>query len=410
MRTVSSTLAVFLATTLMVENATAKQPTIVYPTGTFPIDVQNVQAAIDKGGTVLLKATDKNRHRLAFNFGPAEPLPNNYVYISRDVSIIGETVGSSRSTIHGGYAPVYGSPTYPARASIEGIRFDGPLLDAIFIQGSQGLRIVGNEIVNVVPYDNGVFTTADGIDIYPRTLSATDITGSLVITGNVIGDLTGDFSIGIQLDIIGANVEISNNFLKIGQTVAGDPGEVQSNGIAGARCHKTVLIFGNTVIIGPGTVFSGIAISGDSDAHYRVIGNFIDSQSPGSDGISAVNSVDANGGIDSAVISYNWMNLHQTLYNGIDIIGGFSQGAIQGNVILGNAGAAFACFSLYPGDPGDRAAGNHFLFNDISHLTAAFASIYFDVNTFHNLVVGQCGSTDIDLGVGNQFQCFDRPH
>lgn len=32
--------------------------TVVYPTGTFPQDVENVQSAVNQGGTVLLKATE----------------------------------------------------------------------------------------------------------------------------------------------------------------------------------------------------------------------------------------------------------------------------------------------------------------------------------------------------------------
>ena len=45
--------------------------TVVYPTGSYPLDVQNVQAALDGGGTVLLKATNAAGVPTAFDFGPS---------------------------------------------------------------------------------------------------------------------------------------------------------------------------------------------------------------------------------------------------------------------------------------------------------------------------------------------------
>ena len=45
--------------------------TVVYPTGQYPADVNNVQAAVSAGGKVLLKATDTAGVFTPFNFGPA---------------------------------------------------------------------------------------------------------------------------------------------------------------------------------------------------------------------------------------------------------------------------------------------------------------------------------------------------
>src|SRR6266576_5757478 len=43
---------------------------VVYPTGVYPTDVQNVQAAVDQGGTVVLKARSTAGVPTHFNFGP----------------------------------------------------------------------------------------------------------------------------------------------------------------------------------------------------------------------------------------------------------------------------------------------------------------------------------------------------
>jgi hypothetical protein len=102
----------FIASSLLVlvascpRNATADSVNVICPTGVFPTDVQNVQAALDQGGTVLLKATDQNHHTLAFNFGPAasSAVPN-YVSFTKDTSVRGEFAGVSRTTIKGGHQP-----------------------------------------------------------------------------------------------------------------------------------------------------------------------------------------------------------------------------------------------------------------------------------------------------------------
>jgi hypothetical protein len=63
---------------------------VVYPSGVFPDDVLNVQAAVDLGGNVLLKATNAAGQPTAFNFGTPEALPDRQVLLTTDVSILGE--------------------------------------------------------------------------------------------------------------------------------------------------------------------------------------------------------------------------------------------------------------------------------------------------------------------------------
>jgi hypothetical protein len=49
--------------------AVASPAQIVYPTGDPSIDIANVQAAIDEGGTVLLKSTNQVGVPTSFDFG-----------------------------------------------------------------------------------------------------------------------------------------------------------------------------------------------------------------------------------------------------------------------------------------------------------------------------------------------------
>src|SRR5262245_54067987 len=80
----------------------------IYPTGRWPRDVQNVQAAVDAGGTVRLKAVDFTRTPTAFNFG-GDSQTIGSVRLHTDVIVVGEEAGSARTTIRGGTIPFFGT-------------------------------------------------------------------------------------------------------------------------------------------------------------------------------------------------------------------------------------------------------------------------------------------------------------
>jgi hypothetical protein len=106
--------------------------TVVYPTGQFPADVTNVQAALDQGGTVLLKATDVQGQPTAFDFGPSQ-LGSGVVNVRVDAALTGERAGEEMTTIEGGSAPVRVRPG--VNVTISGIDFERP-----------GNTFVGNNI------------------------------------------------------------------------------------------------------------------------------------------------------------------------------------------------------------------------------------------------------------------------
>lgn len=385
-----------LCTAFVANNARAT--TVVYPTGIFPTDVQNVQAAIDQGGTVLLKATDTFGHPVAFNFGT--PQDEAGVNIVNDVSITGELVGSNRTTVGGGVTAFI---VFGGRNSITGIKFDAPLVKAISIHGSSGTSIIGNEIVNVIPLGHQPFTIADGIDVHSS--NPADVSGNLVISGNTFGDLTGTFSFAIQVDSVAANVTISNNTFQLGQLPT-DLGFVNSGAIACIRCHSPVTIYGNTITIGPGLVFAGITVIGDADARYHVFSNTINSQGPFTDGIDMLGIAGDPGPTVAAVIENNTIEVHNAVnfFSGIGLFGAVSNSTIQGNIIRGDAGAALNADELFLGDVMNQVLSNRFLFNNIASATVSGAHIFLGENTVTNLIRGQCVDV-IDLGVGNDISC-----
>jgi hypothetical protein len=115
------------------------------------IDVQTVQAAVDQGGTVLLKGT--------FDFGD-----RGRVNITKDVKLIGEVglPGIPQTKMKGGFwafhspLPLTLRPETPGPAiTIQNIHFDGALWAPVCIAYARGVTISGNKISNVKPYDSG---------------------------------------------------------------------------------------------------------------------------------------------------------------------------------------------------------------------------------------------------------------
>ena len=397
-------------------NAIAAPPnptvqTTVYPTGSFPLDAQNVQAAIDRGGTVLLKATDVTGHPTAFNFGAPDPahggttcfLDGVSVSLTTDVTILGERDGQLMATIRGGCTPVLGQ--IPVKTKIEGIDFEAPVASAITLLASTGTEIVGNRINGVI----GVlltfgFTDGDGIDLFGNNDPQNAITGQVRIADNVIENLGADFANGMQLDEVSAEVEISGNTVNFPQS----NGFIQTVGITAFRSHNRVSIVGNEVTMGPGSLDAfpaPIFISGEQEAQYLVAGNSVVSDHHNADGIIATGG-DFSEPTQGAVIVGNHIVIHSSVAGlggaGVSLYGGINNSLVSGNVIEGTS--AFALQVAEGFLSSSTADHNRLLGNVISAHTAATADIYLGTNTSNTFVAGRC-KTYIDLGVDNQVAC-----
>ena len=367
----------------------------VYPTGQWPRDVQNVQAAVDAGGTVRLKAVNFARAPTAFNFG-GESQTIGSVLLNTDVIVVGERTGPARTTIRGGTIPFFG--TARVKVAIAGIDFDRPWGGAILIMGSRGLTIADNRITDVAPHLLPVgFTQGDGLDVNGETADA--ITGSVRIAGNTIRGLTADFAVGMQLDNVSADVVISGNTVSVGQVLG--TGSIESDGILTLRCHRSVRISDNAISVGPGMVFDAILIAGDHDARYRVSRNSIVSESPLADGILV------NGGLFSEAtvsptIDENTVTMHASSYGAISLYGAVTGGSIRLNRVLGDA--SYALQGADDGQPDDLVTANVFARNDMSDFAASVADVFMAANTRDNVEAGPCRSF-IDDGVNNRFDC-----
>lgn len=170
--------------------------TNVYPTGVYPDDVSNVQAAVSAGGNVVLEATDLSGNPTAFNFGPPTA-GSGAVGLLVDVVVSGTKAPTGEmTTIVGGAAPI--QVAQPIHFAIRGIRFVGPLDSAIDVGYSRDAVIADNVIQDVVPFTMQDGTTQGiGIGVNTGTGPTSNIRGNVLIANNVIDGVLADAGYGI---------------------------------------------------------------------------------------------------------------------------------------------------------------------------------------------------------------------
>ena len=165
---VRAVLALALGIVVAVGFAGVAEATVVYPTGEPVQDVQNVQTAVDQGGTVILKATDASGSPQYFNFGTAVGAVGMYVEISNDVVIIGEAGSitlpdgrtADRSVVYGGGGGTQGGEganpdlcgaftVMNGSFQISGLWLDNSYWSSVFVRGCTGARIIDNVITYI---------------------------------------------------------------------------------------------------------------------------------------------------------------------------------------------------------------------------------------------------------------------
>ena len=377
----------FVLAALSVQPLFAGSPTIVYPTGVFPTDHRNVQAAIDIGGTVLLKATDPAGGPASFNFGPSD-FSGSGVNIRGNVTLTGERAGSAMTTILGGWEPVIVEPHSNAR--IEGINFERSFEAAIFVDSAEGIEITGSRITHVVgrPRPNGV-SIGSGLLIQGG--------GDAIIADNVIDDIDAAHGIGIEQYAASGAVEIVGNTVSGTNTVA-----IESGGA------HAVHIEDNTAIPGPqryARFASGIGIEGNGPGDFRIERNTVVCVNPFGFGILVFGTT-AIPGFQPAIAPVIQKNRVTTDAEAIAIglIGEVPDAYVGQNTIEGNGLAALVTLSAAL-NRGDDLFREMFAGNNIVHFHASFADVLFDGPTHDSVLHGFSG-TVVDLGTNNRITGF----
>ena len=155
----------------------------VKPTGLYPDDVINVQAAVDAGGTVVLEAKNAAEEPTVFNFGPATATENVRVTISRPMTVMGEP----GSKIIGGNMPIV--------CNSPGVTIQNLTLEAYAYCGIASLNAGPGD--KIIIRNNSLSSTQGGVVSY----------GVIPVKGIFLG--FGILSEGNQcpIDILGNTIE-----------------------------------------------------------------------------------------------------------------------------------------------------------------------------------------------------------
>lgn len=370
-------------------------PTIVYPTGTFPQDVSNVQAAVSSGGTVVLEATDESGTPMAFNFGPAE-IGAGEVTLFTDAIVEGtRTPAGDMTTITGGIVPI--AILGPIQFAIEGIRFIGPLDGAIGVEKSRDGLIAHNVILDVVPYESGGSTTGIGIGVNSGNGPTSNITGNIRIIDNVIDGVPADAGYGIVSAHHDATATIQGN--KVSRT--------NLNGILAGFISKNAFILENSVAPGPAeapiTAGNGIFVGHGRGGHFVIAHNTVICTNPLADGIVVIASAAAP--VDGSTIFDNDVTMVGSQYGGISLYDSPAHIHVSHNTVRGDGAYALQVSFFTQGTP--PAVENTFEENIVDTFDAGTSDIFLDVNASLTTLCDQPGSL-VDHGSGTvaQSQCI----
>ena len=366
--------------------------TVVYPTGNFPADVYSVQAAINQGGTVLLKATNSGGTVQRFNFGPAVAGSGFVFQTNPNVTILGETVDGQSTTISGGNVPirVFGS----GRFTLQGVHLDGPRSVGVLILGTSHTEIVGNVISDVIGSPIRGVTFGRGI-----LASGDAVTGDLLIVNNVIDRVHALVGYGISVSFHRAATTISGN------RIFG----INFNGILLGGTIRPATISDNLVVPGAAqdpdiTAGNGILFGHSRGGPAWITKNTVVCENPMADGIAIVGGGAAPFPANDSVIEKNEVTMAGSLFGGISL---YDQ--VKNNLVRANKVSGDGAFALLVGIfiPGSIADSNSFVGNNISHFNSDVADVFLDVGSMNTIFKGHSG-TVVDLGTGNWVSGFTK--
>jgi membrane-bound inhibitor of C-type lysozyme len=397
----------------------AQEPVVVIGSGDPEKDVPAVQAAIDRGGTVVLKGT--------FDFGE-----RGRVTIRRDVSISGETGPSHDrtwgTTIKGGFWTFFSPPPAGSRPglvgpqiSIRDLHFDGALWAPINIAHASGITVRGNRITNVRPHPLTLPNIPDGYvqqgivcgtrwaqeDQTKRKYLPDIVTGSVMITENEI-DLTAPeplktlaqgswvmWTTGIDAYVARNRISgVSRNSIEAIDNYqgAGGKGRVRVDGNTITTPRSGIPLptpaTPNGVVVGF-FVDPDAAVDPSRNIRYEVQRNVIEVRGNTSLGIAVFS--------DGAVVMDNTVSASGTDAQAIYVAS--SNGEVVKNTLrgTGKAGIAIAPFRAM------TARANRLAGNDMRQFEASEGHARFTQGSGNNVCTGNQGLVKVaDLGSGNR--------
>ena len=392
--------------TVLAWAASATAQTVVVGTGDPDIDVPAVQAAVDRGGEIILM-----RH-FSFERPPTIPPPPPpldgfgpaTVLISRAVSISGlQDECGEMASIEGGQIP-FEVEALGSSVTIQGLRFIRPKQVAIAVFAVSGLVIASCKIEGVEPFpqpfSEGIaIATTFGIPTPEEPGHPENISGTLLVVNNDIdvGGTAFDNTLGaiiFSVGVPGAEVEAYVSANAVTNTTE------RSINIywVGGRTYIERNVITTSAIVGRSGALDVIHVSGLGS--YLIAGNSVHSRWAAGGGIRL-----HGGGVERpmerAIVVNNdvYMEAPKGTVFDINSAGISLRSNAQGTVVLNNrirgrareALAAEVQFDLAPAD-------NALVLNRFDDFEPSLADVFVGESVMNTLIVGP-GPVE-DHGVG----------
>src|SRR5215472_3758375 len=367
--------------------ASAAAQTVVVGTGNPHIDVPAVQAAVDRGGQVILKGHFSfNRPPTIVPALPGFPFPLATVLVSKGVDISG-TQDEEMATIEGGTLP-FEVEARGSAVTIQGLSFVGAKGAAINVLAVSGLVIASCKIEGVKPLDflsNGIAITTTSHPPSPAQPGHPEwVSGTLLIVNNDInmaGGTSLDNTLGIIIFSVGVPKAEVEAYIS-GNTIRNTTGRSINLYQIGGRAYIERNRITTSTIIGDAHVPFGrgtdvIHVTGTG--LYLVAGNLVHSRWAAGTGIR-VQGQFAEWPITGAVIVDNDVNmeaLEGAAFDdnsaAIDV-----RGYAEDNIALNNGirGRARAALVVAVNQPAVVSANNHFVLNRLHEFDGSLADVF----------------------------------
>jgi hypothetical protein len=392
---------------------------VVVGTGNPSIDVPAVQAAVDRGGDVVLEghfsfdAPATKPVAVSLSSGAGQQPPDAEVLIAKAVSISGgREEDGGMTTIERGTIPFYVDA--PGQSvTIRGLHFVDPRADAIVVYAVQGLEVAASRIEGAEPVRGqaggiGVIN-AGGVPNPANPGHPENVSGTLRIVDNDIdmrGGTSGvDNTLGVtvfNVGVAGAEVDayvIGNRIRNVTEPA------INFRRIVGhAAIEHNVITTGSVI----GKAGGNQAIRVVNTGSYLVAHNSITCGWAMSDaeGIGVFSQF-AAWPMEHALIEDNDIRMRPptgTVFTafsaGVGVYGFAQNNVVRHNTIRGAAVAALSIPSVFPLPPQAPATpqDNAFVRNRFLHFTPSDADIFVGDHAVGTRIVGR-GTID-DLGTG----------
>lgn len=407
--------------------AVALERHVIYPTGVFPDDLNNVQWVLDDLGTrgvdgkIILKATDEAGEPTSFNFGtgdligPPESGGDRWLVEVRstqssgqsgNIEVMGEIRGPHQTTVVGGYLSIY--VFREAQFTISGVIFDRAMFAPLIVLSATDVDIKNNVVRDVIaePFGQGDLGAQKGVGLWILYTS-----GDISISNNDIDGVFADSGEGIAIVATTGNVEIRDNAIS----------NTNRSSILLSQNAGRVTIKNNLITPGPGSeagIFANLglgivancqigpqAMIDIKDNEIRTEGFF--SSGVLLEGVTLLGfgGPDVECPIMNSTVKNNYIHLENGdfgIYLG-SAGGGVSINSIRDNTFTGVANIA-GIFTLVEPFPGSNLPSgiysNDFRNNKFVNFEAGFADVLLVPGTFDNLYIGN-DEYVLDLGVNN---------